>query len=54
MTNTFEGKIGYVMRSVAVIFSKNKIYLQMAFGLIYDNPPGESVRNLCEGVKFRR
>ena len=54
MTNTFVDKIGYVMRSVPVFSVWTKFIYKWHLNLYHHNPTGESVRNFCEGVLFRR
>ena len=54
-TNIFEGKIRYtrfINSYVVVIYVGPKVINKLK--LYYDNPTGESVRNFCEGVYFKR
>ena len=52
-TNTFEDKIGYIMRYVAVFSVWTKFIDKWNLKLHHHNPTGESVRNTCEGIYFR-
>ena len=52
--NTFEDKIRYTMRSVAVSQVWTKSINKKHLKLYHHNPTGESVRNFCEGVYLRR
>ena len=52
--NTFEDKIRYIMRYVVVIYVWPKFINKKHLKLYHDNPTGESVRNFCEGVYFKR
>ena len=52
--NTFEGKIRYIMCSVALFQAWTKFINKKHLKLYHCNPTGESVRNFCEGVYFRR
>ena len=52
--NTFEDKIGYIMRYVAVFWVWTKFINKWHLNLYHQNPTGESVGNICKGVYFRR
>ena len=52
--NTFEDKIWYIMRYVAIFSVRTKFTNTWHLNLYHHNPTGESVRNFCEGVYFRR
>ena len=52
--NPFEDKIRYIMRYVVVIYVWPKFINKKHLKLYHDNPTGESVRNFCEGVYFKR
>ena len=51
--NTFEDKIGHVMRCVAVFSVWTKFINKWHLNLYHHNSTGESLRNFCEGVYFR-
>ena len=53
-SNTFEGKIEYIMRYVVIICVCIKFIDKQLLNLYHHNPTSESVRNFCEGVYFRR
>ena len=52
--NTFEDKIGYIMRYVAVFSVWTKFINKWHLNLYHHNPTGKSGRNFCGGVYFRR
>ena len=52
--NTFEEKVGYIMRYVAVFSVWTKFNNKWHLNLYHHNTTGESMRNICEGVYFRR
>ena len=52
--NIFEDKIGFIIRYVAVFSVWTKFINTWHLNLYHRNPTGESVRDFCEGVYFRR
>ena len=52
-TNTFEDKIGYIMRYVVVLAMWTKFISKEHLKLNHHNATSESVRDFCEGVYFR-
>ena len=54
MINTFEDKIGHVMCYVAVFPVWTRFVNNWHLNLYYQNRTGESVRNFCSGVYFKR
>ena len=54
--NTFEEKIKYITRYIVVIYQhfSTKIYQQITFEVINENPTRESLRNFYDEVHFKR